>query len=692
MGQDLLLEIHCEEIPAKYLKPLQEQLYRDLGTALLKQQLIKELAPQGPSEDFYAPCKLAVRFHGLQERQPSVVNQHVGPAESICLTTSGEPTEAGLRFAQKWDLPFGEVRFESVAGKKGRYAVVSRQSESQSASAVLANIIPEVISSLTVPKAMRWGSSSFLFVRPIRNVLCLLGSDVVSFALDGVSSSRETLGHRLSPGRITIDTPSTYEVQLKSKNVIISFSQRRSAIKKALESQSAAHGAQWIEDEALLDTVAGIVEYPTVVEGSFPEQFLKLPRPVLLTSLREHQKAFCVEKNKELLPLFLTVANHPLDVPQAKETIRRGNEWVLKARLFDAEFFYTKDLASPLAQRKTALASLVFLRGGGSYVDKTERMKALAPVLGKALGLDGERCVVLAEYSKLDLVTLMVKEFPELQGVMGSLYLAHEGQASWLVQGVADHYLPLGPDSPLPQTDEGKSLGVIDKLDTIVAAFLLGLTPTGSKDPLALRRSGLGLIRILMDMKASVSLQHLVEASLGTFTSAPKDLKVMTSGIVGFLQDRFVYVLGLKGFAPSVVQASLAHEGDTLSSINDRCSLLQELRSEPAYQSLFDNAKRIENMLGEHSINPALSFAEYLTQPAEKNLHQHAERLITMDAIKTPREYCAHLLELSPMLDAFFDSVMILDSDSNIRSARLGLLSRVQSSYRRIGHLSLLSS
>ncbi|HLP30144.1 MAG TPA: glycine--tRNA ligase subunit beta, partial [Geothrix sp.] len=500
-----LLELHCEEIPARFLKPLTDELAGKLEDAL------ESWIPTGDSanygikvQGFYSPRKIALRLADIPVSQPDQTETQVGPPQRMCVDEAGKPTIQGLKFAEKWGVDFGAVRFEQPAGKKEPCAVVTITRKGRPTVDLLAETLPGLIAGLHVPKAMRWGKSDFEFVRPIRNILCLFGEQVVPITVDGVTATNTTWGHRLyhrqHPEPVRISTPEAYEAALEAAGVVVSVDVRRARIAAQLEDLAAAVKGRLVADAELLDTLAEIVEFPTIVRGEFPASFLELPKEVLVTSLREHQKSFCIEDAEgALLPFFLTAANRT-DDPSG--FVKAGNEWVLKARLYDARFFFAEDRKHPLSDRLEKLQALTFQRDLGSYHAKTGRVVALVKALATRLSNDDEhidRALEAARMAKCDLRTLMVGEFPELQGIMGGEYLKHEGAHEDVWMAVKEHYRPVGADDAIPSTPMGCLLSLCDKLDTVAGCFAVGLIPSGSKDPLALRRAGQGIVRILWE-------------------------------------------------------------------------------------------------------------------------------------------------------------------------------------------------
>jgi glycyl-tRNA synthetase beta chain len=681
--RSLLLEIHCEEIPARFLAPLAAE-FKEGIQAFLRENL----QAHEDCRCFYSPRKLAWRIQGLPAAQADQSETQLGPPQRMCVDGQGQPTQTGLKFAEKWGVGFGQVRFEQPAGKKEPCAVVTLTRKGRPAVDLLAEALPRLVASLHVPKAMRWGSSEFQFVRPIRNVLCLFGVDVVPFQLDGVAAGAATWGHRLfhrgHPEPVPVPRPEAYEAALEAAGVVVSCAERRDRLERQLHALAAQAGGRVVADEKLLDTLAEIVEWPTIIAGQFPESFLTLPREVLVTSLAEHQKAFCVENEKgALLPVFLTAANRPDD---PRGFIKSGNEWVLRARLYDARFFFDEDRKQPLKERLEKLKHLTFHRELGSYFDKTRRVAALSGALAGSLGLDATDGRLVAEACKCDLVTLMVGEFPELQGIMGGEYLRREKAHEKVWMAVKEHYLPLSAEGPAPATPLGGILAVADKLDTVVGCFAIGQVPTGSRDPLALRRAGQGIVRILFERGWNLNPLRISALALeGIGELATRPAAETMEALEGFFRDRVAFQLEQAGYPGPVRRAALAAGWTDLVDLKERCEALAAFADDARFASLAQSAKRIGNILKDEtegtSFDPAL-----LREPEEHGL---AERLARLEADADQASLLRHLAELAEPLEAFFTAVMVKCEDPVLRGARLALLRRLRGAFLRVADFSL---
>jgi glycyl-tRNA synthetase beta chain len=678
----LLLELHCEEIPARFLKSLSGEFAETFKAWATEQKLDEQR-----TEFFYSPRKLAWRIAGLPVAQADQTETQVGPPQRMCVDESGAPTQTGLKFAEKWGVDFGAVRFEQPAGKKEPCAIVTVHKKGNPTLQLLSEALPRLVSNLHVPKAMRWGHSEFEFVRPIRSILCLFGHEIVPFELDGVKAGATTWGHRLyhmdHAEPITIQGPEGYESALEAAGVVAAFGKRRLRMDEQLKQLASEVGGRVVADEALLDTLAEIVECPRILRGDFPVSFLDLPKEVLVTSLKEHQKSFCIENDKgELLPFFLTAANRA-DDPEG--FVKGGNEWVLKARLYDARFFFAEDRRTRLETRLEKLSHLTFHRELGSYVEKTERITRLAEKLAAIRKLDVALAREAARLCKADLVTLMVGEFPELQGAMGGEYLRHEGQPTEVWMAVKEHYQPVSAEGEIPSTPMGGVLAVADKLDTVAGCFAIGQIPTGSKDPLALRRAGQGIVRIAWEQNWPLNLTELVEEGLGAMKSRMVKPEGETrEALRAFFRDRVAYQLEQVGFAGPVRRAALPVGWSDLADLKARCEALSGFAEDTRFASLAQSAKRIGNILKDEQ--PSETFdPSVLQQDEEKAL---SARLAGLEGAADHAALLALLAELAQPLEAFFNAVMVKCEDAALRAARLSLLHRLRQAFQRVADFS----
>lgn len=681
--QTLLLELHCEEIPARFLKPLVEDFGKAFSTFAEQNQLSSGVRLSSS----YSPRKLAWKVEGLLTAQPDQTEIQVGPPQRMCLDDKGQPTQTGRKFAEKWGVDFGAIRFDQPAGKKEPCAVVTLTKRGRPTVDLLAEALPRLIAGLHVPKAMRWGTSEFAFVRPIRNILCLFGAGVVPFEVDGVKASGTTWGHRLyhmkHPGPVAIPSIEAYEQELEKAGVVVSFDRRRKALATDMKALAAEVGGRVVEDDELLNILAEIVEFPRVILGQFPAEFMALPKEVLVTSLKEHQKSFCIENGQgELLPYFLAAANRP-DDPEG--FIKSGNEWVLKARLYDARFFFEEDRRTPLRDRLESLAHLTFHRELGSYAEKTGRIAAIAPELAGRLGLDAGHALAAARACKCDLRTLMVGEFPELQGIMGGEYLRREQAPEPVWKAVKEQYQPIAAEAPIPETDLGCVLAVADKLDTLAGCFAIGQIPSGSKDPLALRRAGAGIVRIFWEKGWTLSpieLSRMALKNLGERATRPESDTL--EALESFFRDRVSYQLEVAGYAGAVRRSALLVGWTDLVDLKARCEALSSFAEDPRFASLGQSAKRIANILKDEAPSEALDTSK-LQENEEKIL---AGLLSSLESATDHAALLAGLAELSTPLEDFFTAIMVKCEEPALRAARISLLYRLRRTFLRVADFS----
>jgi glycyl-tRNA synthetase beta chain len=632
----------------------------------------------------YSPRKLAWRVEGLPGAQPDQLETQVGPPKRVCLDEAGALTVQGRKFMEKWGADPKAIKFGQPAGKKEPCAVLEISRPGRATVDILSEALPRLISGLHVPKAMRWGDSAFEFVRPIRSILCIFGAKVVPFVVDGVESGNATWGHRLyhrsHNNPLAVVSPEQYEAALKDGGVIAHFGDRRRMIAEQLEAKALEVGGRPVADEGLLDTLALIVEWPTVLRGAFPADFMDLPKEVRVTSLKEHQQSFCVERadGSGLLPHFLSIANRP-DDPDGH--VVAGNEWVLKARLYDARFFFAEDRRAPLASLAPKLKSLTFHRDLGDYLEKSERVAKIAAGLAERLGLDAGHARAAALACKADLVTLMVGEFPELQGTMGGHYLQLEGAPEQVWRAVGEHYMPLGVDAPLPESPYGAALSMADKLDTLAGCFSIGLAPSGSKDPLALRRAGMGVVRVIWERGLPLPLDALVDLALEAVSEKAKaPLADTRRALLSFFEDRAAHQMETAGVPAPIRHSAIASGWTDLVDLKARCKALSAFLDDPRFASLAMGAKRISNILKDEEPADALD-ARVLEQAEEKEL---ARRLGDIESAAGYGDLLPLLAALAKPLEDFFNAVMVKCEDPRLRAARLSLLHRLRRGFMRV--------
>lgn len=704
----LLLEIGTEEIPARMV----DGALRDLRLGLLDElesgRLLEDAGGRREKdiETFGTPRRLAVRVAGVRDRQPDTEEEITGPSVKAAFDPAGHPTPAGLGFARAQAVDVGELR--RVATPRGECVAVRRKVQGLRAADLLAQKLPVVVASMTFPKMMRWGTGEFRFVRPIHWIVALLDRDVVGLTIAGVRSGDRTRGHRILGGQpITISDPMTYLEILREHLVIARIEDRLKGVEDTLRQSAQRYdaviapppgSAAGMEgDPELLYEVTHMVEWPHVVAGTFDPSFLDLPEEVLVTAMRHHQKSFSLRGPRgRLLNRFLAIADTDRDPVEA---IRKGNEWVLRARLADARFFWEEDRKTPLDQHAPALSRVTFHERLGSFAAKTERVVRLAGVLLEVFERSGRRgdpglVERAARLCKADLTTQMVKEFPELEGIVGGLYARADGEAEGVVQAIYGHYLPRVASDALPATIEGSILSLADRVDTQAGIFLLGLVPTGSRDPYGLRRSVLGACRILIENGVRVSLPSLLDRAFEAYGAdtiaggVPRD--DAKGSLLEFYRGRLQHIGETAGFRQDSVRAALASSADDPHDARLRIAALDAIREDPGFVALTLAHKRIKNILKDRPV--VESEAAPLKEEAERALDRaiRAARP-SIEAAGARSDYLQALREigrLGPLLDRFFEQVLVMTEDTRLRDARLDLLRSMAGLFLRVGDFS----
>lgn len=722
---EFLMEVRTEEIPARMLRPAMEELQ----SALLAELIRRGLTPDSIDTGFTSR-RLWLVVRGLPLREPDRELVEIGPPASVAFDGEGKPTAAGLGFAKKVGVDASSLRCRVFAKDETRFTDVVmgqrvdrpiqvkadgervfavRTHEGNPTSQVLAQLLPSYLENISWAKTMRWGSGTGPWVRPVHGVVALLDGEVVPFELFGIAAGRVTSGHpTLSAGTFEVSGVDDYLGELVQRGILPSPDDRREALRDEMTARAEAAGGRLVEDEPLLEKLAAICEIPGVMEGSFAEELTALPREVLTASLRDHQSALTVERDGKLLPLFLTVMDRP-DDPAGR--VRAGNEWVVAARLADARFFWQKDRAMPLAERRGSLTSLTFQERLGSYADKADRLAVLAGRIAEAADLGAERVAAerAARLAKVDLATEMVREFTSLQGVMGGLYAREDGESEAVWQAVYDQYLPAGADDALPRGAAGWTVALADRLDTLAGFFGLGpkLWPSGSKDPFGLRRAALGVVRLCLEGGASVDLAPLLEAAAAGYPEgvqphwrdAFQALDVeggrrVSGPLIDFLLDRLDYLLGREGLAHDEIAAALGARGTglRLDAIAARARAVRAAREEKAFLAVALAARRIANILKEEPEGSVDVGA--LTEDSERALAGAAEELerAVAEALETS-DFEAGLRAVQALaapLDRFFVEVLVMDPDPAVRRNRLALLAGIRREISRLADLSAL--
>ena len=686
--QDFLVEIGTEELPPKSLARLGQAFRDELASGLATERLGWENIHW-----YAAPRRLAILVSGLQQQAPDRQLEVMGPPESVAFDSDGKPTRAALAFAQKNGLDVNALTL--APSDKGRRLVHRCLEPGAQAAAVLPDLVRRALEQLPIPKRMRWGALREEFVRPVHWVVMLLGDETLQTELLGVRSGRHSRGHRFHhPQDISIDHPSRYrELLLEQGRVIADFAERRENIRRQVEQQAQGLKARAVIDDDLLDEVTGLVEWPIAHCGRFEERFLAVPQEALVSAMQEHQKYFpVVDDRGRLLPYFIFVANLGSRDPQQ---IIEGNERVIRPRLADAAFFYETDRKTSLQSRRERLKTIVYQEQLGTLWDKTVRVAKLAQFVAHQTGADGKLAARAAELSKADLASELVLEFSDLQGIAGGYYADHDGEPAAVGLAIREQYLPRYAGDELPSSPVGCTLALADRLDSLVGIFGINQFPSGSKDPFALRRMVIGVIRIIRDRQlAGLDLKDLIwEAKVGFGDRLPN--AQVERDVSDFFFDRYRAMYLDEGVpANTVIAVQHAVQNNDRIPHNPydialRIQAVEHFRQLDEAEALAAANKRVQNILAKQgedieaaAVKPGLFTSEF-----ERALHtQLVQKAASVPAMCESRQYTqalSTLAELKQPVDAFFDHVMVMDPDPQLRANRVNLL-------RELNHLFLL--
>jgi glycyl-tRNA synthetase beta chain len=680
MKESLLVEILTEELPPKALARLMEAFSHGLFEGLKEKNF---LPPEAEFTPFATPRRLAVLISSVLAKQADRVVERKGPAVASALDASGQPTPALLGFAKSCGLAVNKL--ERQAGEKGEYFVYRAKQKGEPLKHHLAAIVEAALKMLPVPKTMRWGAGEAQFVRPVHGVILLHGKKVVPGTVLGLKSGNKTRGHRfLSSGVLTLRNAQDYAKILKQQGkVIAAFETRRETIARSLD--AAAHkvgkGVRWDlgKSAELVEEVTSIVEHPVVLAGAFDQAFLAVPKECLIISMQQHQKYFpLADARGELLPRFLFVSNMQATNPK---NIIHGNERVLRARLSDARFFFDQDRKTKLADRVPRLAMVVYHNKLGSQLERVERIQKLAGEIARLLSANSKSAERAAYLAKADLLTDMVGEFPELQGIMGCYYAQHDGETPMVATAIEQHYFPRTAGGALPADAVAVCVALADKLDTLTGIFGIGLAPSGDKDPFGLRRAALGVVRILAEKSLALDVLQLLTLARGHFPAGVVADSVALD-LHGFMLERLKPYLRDKGFEVDEIDAIVSLNPTRFDQVLPRLKALQAFRALPQAEALAAANKRIRNILKQAGGAVAATVdSALLREPAEQQLAQEVEALrAQVQPLFHSGNYGAALQALAslrPVVDTFFDQVMVMAEDTALRHNRLALLANL---------------
>ena len=682
MAKDLLFEIGAEEIPAGFMPNILGQLKQLAETKLNDAHLpFESIATYG------TPRRLALIVKGLADASAEISERHKGPSASIAYDADGNPTKAAIGFARGKGLDVTDLVVENG------YIYAETKTAGVPAKDIVTDMLPQLITGLNFPKSMHWGKLDAKFVRPVRWLVAFLDEDVIPVEFATVKSGNVTRGHRfLGADEITIKNASSYVDTLKENYVMVDQDARRELISKQLHDIAASKNASIVWDDDLLEEINYLVEWPTALCGGFEESYLALPDAAIITPMKDHQRYFpLVDQDGKLLPMFLTVRNgsdHSIEVVQA------GNERVLRARLDDAKFFFNEDRKKPLIDRQDGLTKIVFQEGLGNLADKTERLLKLGRVFGEECGLHEDTVVVLeraTELAKTDLTTGMVTEFTELQGVMGKEYALLDGESPEVAEAIFEQYLPRFAGDVLPQTEVGKVLSIIDKVDNIVATFSRGLIPTGSQDPYALRCQTIGILNILLGSEWNISLRPIFKASMELLNVPAEKQDELLDQVEEFFTLRLKNIFLDREVPHHVIDLLLSNNELSVADAEGLVNALlvnridEDVELVQAYTRMYNLVKDVEYT----GVN-----SDLLKEDAEKELFEAASKASeASSAAWEAGDYDAVVAvpaTLVPAINKFFEDVMVMDKDEAIKANRLQLVRLAYSVMAIIGDISAL--
>ncbi len=690
MLNDLLIEIGSEELPSGAVKPLVDALTANIVAAMAKANL-----SHGDVRSFATPRRLGVLIRDVQSEQESQNIVRRGPASAAALDAQGQPTQALLGFARSCGVSVSELT--TTKTDKGEWWSYESTQAGARTTDLLPAMMAEAIAGLPIAKPMRWGDGDTEFARPVHWVVLLFGNDVVPAKLLGVNTGRESFGHRYHhPQAVTISSPRLYESLLRDAFVVADFDARRQEIIDQVHLLTKDHERIAVMPDDLVDEVTSIVEWPHALMASFEQAFLDVPPEALIAAMQSHQKCFALRDSQDhLLPQFITIANIVSSNP--KQVIA-GNESVMRARLSDAAFFFHQDKKQPLGHHREATAKVLFQQKLGTLADKSMRMQGFLEHFADVFMLDVSLAQRASELSKCDLMTGMVGEFPELQGLMGYYYALVDGESPDVALALNEQYMPRFAADSLPQSPLGLAMSLADRLDTLVGAFVIGQKPTGAKDPFKLRRHALAVVRLLMSVTEPVNLSTLISQTRHIYGTSLPDAGEALAELRSFILDRLQSFYQTQGVSADIVHAVRARQDDWLFDLDKRVRALQDFILLPDAQALSAACKRVNNLLQHAAL-------QGVNQPVEPSLLKESEELALFEKIQAVEGLVAsqyssgnygkilgELASLRGPVDAFFEHVMVMVDDTAMRNNRLHLLARLQRLLQGVADISLLQT
>ena len=690
-ADDFLVEIGTEELPPKALRSLMDAFGAGLTAAI-------EAVPleHAAVHTYASPRRLAVRIERLARQQEDRNVAHKGPPTKIAFDSDGNPTPAAAAFAKKCGVAVTDLGRNKT--DKGEWLVYDAVEKGRVAAELMPALIEQTLASLPIPRRMRWGAGDAEFVRPVHWVVMLHGKDVIKAAVMGAEGGNTSRGHRFhSSGPIVISQPDDYPGVLEEKGYVVAdFERRRAMVRDGVEAAAGDAGGHVVDGESLYDEVAALVEWPVPILGRFDETFLSLPREVIISTLTSHQRYFPVADDEgTLLPRFITVANLESKDPGQ---VREGNERVIRPRLADAAFFWDSDRKNSLASREDALREVIYQRGLGSLHDKGRRIGATAVWLASKLDVDATSVARAAELAKCDLLTGMVGEFPELQGIMGRYYALSDGEPDVVAEAIGEHYRPRFAGDDLPATRAGQVLAIADKMDTLAGVFSMGKKPSGNRDPFGQRRAALGVVRILIECGLDINIKTLIAKAVAQQPTSKIVKDTLSAELYEFISDRLRrYFLDRdSGLATETFDAVMVRQPESLLDFDRRLAAVQTFARLEQAESLAAANKRIANILRKAGDPQGLSVnKKLLEQEAEEILFNALDnarhKVQPMIKVRNYAEALNTLADLKDPVDRFFDDVMVMVEDETVRNNRLALLGELRVLFLDVADISRLS-
>jgi len=690
--ETLLLEIGTEEIPAGYIGPALDNM-----SATLLQKMTDARIEHGRAKVFATPRRLALEVQKVADKQTPLTSEVLGPPAKVGFDDKGQPTVAARKFAEKIGVSVKALKVKET--DKGRYVCATVTERGFPTRTLLKRILPEMILAIPFPKTMKWAELDITFARPIHTIVALLGDKIIPFTLGDTQSGRYTFGHYfMHPKKVKISHPKDYVKALRSVHVLVDLAERRKRVEKEVEKAAGKAGGAVLPDDELVDIVKNLVEYPIATVGKFDKDFLEVPREVLITAMREHQKYFAViDKKGKLMPCFIAMNNTRT---KDMNLVATGHEWVLRARLADAQFFYRADLKESSEERVEKLKGVLFQAQLGSMHEKIKRVQKIAGFLADAAqkGSNLKKHAMRAAWlCKADLVSQVVGEFPKLQGVMGRVYATVDKEPKAVASAIEEHYRPIYSGGALPKTDAGAVLGIADKIDNICGFFSVGLVPTGASDAYALRRQGIGIIQIMLNKGFHFSLRGMIEKSIKLYgIKGAKNIREISDKINRFLDNRMIHQLAEEGFSKDVIAAVSSVSVDSIPDVWNRVRALQALKTAPDFEPLAAAFKRVVNIIKKADRRIPKKVDEKLLQDKSEialySAYKKVEKKVSDNLKKGRLEKALHdIASLRKPVDAFFDGVMVMAKDKKVRNNRLALLRQISNLFEQIADFSKIT-